>query len=243
MVIGDAIATLEASGDHLLAISCSGNLFLWNISQQKSQLSCSLLPIMENNPDISVIRARISPNLKPVVTLSNHFSFLYHSEMETWVRVADNKFPFSEYSTQMVIRNAREKVKGILSDVQLTSTLNPDQLRDAYDQKDLETIPHLENMMASALCLESQEDYKYWLRTYVQFLTGQSNEQKLHEICNFLLGPHLKNPSSWDPFILKLSKRDLLKELLPLMASNRTLQRLLTQLKAVSYTHLTLPTT
>jgi len=80
--------------------------------------------------------------------------------------------------------------------------------------------------------LESPDEYKYWLRTYVIRLTNEALESKLHELCTFLLGPTTKPPpNSWDPNILKLPKRELLNELLPLIASNRSLQRLVTQLK------------
>jgi len=86
--------------------------------------------------------------------------------------------------------------------------------------------------MAASLVLESPDEYKYWLRTYVHRLTNGELESKLYEVCTFLLGPTTKPaPSSWDPYILKLSKRELLSELLPVIASNHSFQRLVNQFK------------
>lgn len=86
--------------------------------------------------------------------------------------------------------------------------------------------------MASALVLESSDEYKKWLKDYVQRLTDQENELKLHEICTFLLGPLSSlHDGNWNPLILDIPKRTLLQELFPIMNSNRALQKLVNQFR------------
>jgi len=228
LVVGDPIAALESNGDFLVSVSCGGTLHIWNVPLQKCILNTSILSLVDSG-DINITRVRISKSGKPLLTFSNHFSFAYHFDMQVWARVADDKYFLSEFSSSLQFL-AKGGPKGSLAEIQLMTNLAHGALGSNVDQKLMETIAHLESQVASALLLESQDEYKYWLQTYVTRLTKESLEAKLHEICNFLLGPVSKQ-TSWDPFILNFSKRDLLNEFLPIISSNRSLQRLVTQFK------------
>ncbi|KAM9981637.1 hypothetical protein ACTFIY_003934 [Dictyostelium cf. discoideum] len=125
-------------------------------------------------------------------------------------------------------------------------------------QQQLSTSLFLEKQLWLAQVLESSLEYKHWLLIYTKYLTNCCNIVKLTDLCTDLLGPSStlndrhhhhhhnhttgmsmeSNPFSnnslsipWESTILGLSKRSLLKEILPIMAGNRTLQRMVGQFK------------
>lgn len=101
--------------------------------------------------------------------------------------------------------------------------------QSSQEIKNLETIAHLESMVASAEILQSTEEYKHWLTLYVKKLTELQLEDKLNELCHSFLGsPGFS--TNWNPKILGIPKRQLVKEFLPIIGSNRNLQRLANQI-------------
>jgi hypothetical protein len=60
--------------------------------------------------------------------------------------------------------------------------------------------------------------------TYARYLIENDYEDKITELCNNLLGPLYS--LNWNQMILIYKKRDLLKDILPLMAQNLSFQRL-----------------
>ncbi len=74
--------------------------------------------------------------------------------------------------------------------------------------------------------------YKYWLTTYTRRLTEEADIGRLTELCQFLLGPPSRNANkNWEPSVLGMSKRELLRSLLPIMSTNRGLQRVVAQFR------------
>ncbi|CAO2181190.1 unnamed protein product, partial [Urochloa humidicola] len=104
----------------------------------------------------------------------------------------------------------------------------------------LQTRAHLETQLAASLALKSAQEYRQCLLSYVRFLAREADESRLREVCESFLGPPVgmvgsvsstdpKNPV-WDPYVLEMKKHKLLKEdILPSMASNRKVQRLLNE--------------
>jgi protein HIRA/HIR1 len=103
-----------------------------------------------------------------------------------------------------------------------------------------QTRVHLEVQMSSALALKSGTEYRRCLTAYARCLSKETDEARLRELCEELLGPVHLGPSSqsitgeklhsWESDILGMRKRELLKDVvLPAMASNRAIQRLLNE--------------
>ena len=106
------------------------------------------------------------------------------------------------------------------------SLSTPQQLLSAQaDSTATTTISHLEHQLAAALVLESPVEYQHCLRAYTRKLASEADAHRLKELAYSLLGPP-KGQSDWNPFVLDLSKHDLLRELLPIISQNRALQRL-----------------
>ncbi|KAJ3299326.1 HIR complex subunit [Borealophlyctis nickersoniae] len=91
--------------------------------------------------------------------------------------------------------------------------------------------------LASSLVLRTPKEYHHWLIRYARKLADESAVTKIKELCDSLLGPlasanqssPLSADGGWDPLVLGLRKRELLKEILPIIAGNRGLQRTVQQ--------------
>ncbi|OMO89148.1 hypothetical protein COLO4_19917 [Corchorus olitorius] len=99
----------------------------------------------------------------------------------------------------------------------------------------VQTRAHLEAQLASSLALKSPNEYRQSLLSYIRFLAREADESRLREVCESFYGPPTgmasdsKNPA-WDPYVLGMRKHKLLREdILPAMASNRKVQRLLNE--------------
>ncbi|KAL0369542.1 UNVERIFIED_CONTAM: protein HIRA [Sesamum angustifolium] len=92
----------------------------------------------------------------------------------------------------------------------------------------VQTRAHLEAQMASALALNSPNEYRQWrLMSHVYEKFVRAFLDLPLEWLN--LDQSRKHPA-WDPFVLGLNKHKLLREdILPAMASNRKVQRLLNE--------------
>jgi len=95
----------------------------------------------------------------------------------------------------------------------------------------VETISHLEHQLASAFVLHSPKEYRHWLHAYARRLSIDAHEAKLQELCSFFVGPPPPKPITWEPNVLGISKRELLTEILPIISTNRSLQRLANQIR------------
>lgn len=92
------------------------------------------------------------------------------------------------------------------------------------------TLAFLENQLASALTLQSAQEYRYWLLIYARFLVNEGSEYRLRELCKELLGPvHKSATTAWELTTLGLRKRELLREVLPVIGENLRFQRLFTE--------------
>ncbi|XP_047618388.1 protein HIRA isoform X5 [Phacochoerus africanus] len=92
------------------------------------------------------------------------------------------------------------------------------------------TLAYLESQVAAALTLQSSHEYRHWLLLYARYLVNEGFEYRLREICKDLLGPvHSSTGSQWESTVVGLRKRDLLKELLPVIGQNLRFQRLFTE--------------
>ena len=86
----------------------------------------------------------------------------------------------------------------------------------------------IEAKLSSCLYLGSSAEYRYWLGALVKTLARAGQEARLRTIFDDLLGG---GGGGSETSILGVDKRKLLEEVLPLVASNVSLQRLFTEYK------------
>ncbi|CAG5917506.1 unnamed protein product [Menidia menidia] len=186
--------------------------------------------------DSSVSQSLLTQQGVPVVGLSNGKSYCFSVSLETWTLIADkgdslvqcadfrsclpsHDAPVS--SGPLAVMQGRNLNAGRLAS-RLSST--PHHLQQSM------TLAFLENQLASALTLQSSQEYRYWLLIYARFLVNEGSEYRLRELCKELLGPvHKSTATSWEPATLGLRKRELLREVLPVIGANLRFQRLFTE--------------
>ncbi|CAI2173761.1 11228_t:CDS:10 [Funneliformis geosporum] len=252
IMLESAASFLEICREYLLCITQTGLISIWDLRNLKAIVgSVSTAPILQAatlsaedfHSAASIISACVRPNGVPLLVTSLNEAWSYHLDMNTWVRVYDPRYSTQDPSnseTSEVIDGsilaslesmARQRGGNIGSLAYLRYPGGKDTQGKAH------VIGHLENQLVSAEMVNSPTEYKRLLFAYAQQLADEGAEFRLHEICMMLLGPvngqdsYTNNQilSNWDPFIMGMSKRQLLKEILPILSSNRTLQRHVTE--------------
>ncbi|CAI5735131.1 unnamed protein product [Peronospora destructor] len=189
---------------------------------------------------------------------SSLLSYTFDSAMSSWMRVADDSFVYSDFAS--VLPTDAVTVKSVpvgpLRQLQNASCYGRiprgiasamlSRMSDPVMQRNV-TRSHLEHQAAAAIVLKSATEYCYWIQAYARFLTHDEDVTRLDELCAEMMGPfHASSASSsvngkdsmlrvdesskWDPMVLDLAKRDVLKvHILPTVATNRALQRVVTK--------------
>ncbi|KAG0489681.1 hypothetical protein HPP92_006544 [Vanilla planifolia] len=245
MMMGSAAVFIDCDESwKLLLVTKRGLLYVWDLFSRTCLLHDSLAPLVSSREDVSskdagtirVISAKFSKSGSPLVVLASRHAFLLDMNMKCWLRVADDCFPASNFASSFSLSSIHSGELGNLQiDVGKFMARKPTWTRVTDDG--VQTRAHLETQLASALSLKSPNEYRQCLLAYVRFLAREADESRLREVCESFLGPPTgmsesvsPDTKSWDPCILGLKKHKLLREdILPAMATNRKVQRLLNE--------------
>ncbi|KAG0244912.1 HIR complex subunit [Actinomortierella wolfii] len=215
---------------------------------------------------VSITSATVRQNGLPLLTTSAGHGYTYHEGMKSWTRVVDAWYATSSFfgvdPSTAIGGNATSSGGGVSSPLQRKGVLAHLQAaaiggrldRDVSFARELlhvdaavqgaVTLRHLENQVAAAQILNSPVEYKQWLRCYAQKLAEDGANARVEELCKYLMGPSYSGGenSGWVPTVLGMQKRELLRDILPILSSNRALQRVVkeyaTALEALSPTSL-----
>ncbi|GAB4859765.1 hypothetical protein Ancab_011243 [Ancistrocladus abbreviatus] len=230
----------------LLLVTRKGSLYVWDLFNRCCLLHNSLTCLLSWDSGLSskdagmikVISAKLSHCGSPLVVLATRHAFLFDMSLMCWLRVADDRFPASNFASSWSLGSSQSgELAALQVDVRKFSARKPGWSRVTDDG--MQTRAHLEDQLASALALKSPHEYRQCLLSYVRFLAREADESRLREVCESFLGPpsgmgevvssNLTN-LSWDPCVLGMKKHRLLREdIIPAMASNRKVQRLLNE--------------
>ncbi|KAL4591705.1 hypothetical protein LXL04_004676 [Taraxacum kok-saghyz] len=222
----------------LLLVTRKGALYVWDLFNRKCILHDSLASLMPSDPKstgtVKVISAKLSKSGSPLVTLATRHAFMFDMSLMCWLRVADDCFPASNFASTFNLGFPQNgELAALQVDVRKFLARKPGWSRVTDDG--VQTRAHLEAQLASALSLKSSNEYRQCLLSYIRFLAREADESRLREVCENFLGPptgmaQSATNSSWDPCVLGMKKHKLLREdILPAMASNRKVQRLLNE--------------
>ncbi|KAI4334258.1 hypothetical protein L6164_018969 [Bauhinia variegata] len=230
----------------LLLVTRKGSLYLWDLFNRTCLLHDSLASLVASSPSssakdagtIKVISARLSRSGSPLVVLATRHAFLFDMSLKCWLRVADDCFPGSNFASSWSLGSIQSgELAALQVDVRKYLARKPGWTRVTDDG--VQTRAHLEAQLASSLALGSPNEYRQCLLSYIRFLAREADESRLREVCESFLGPPTgmaeetsanSNNMAWDPFVLGMRKHKLLREdILPAMASNRKVQRLLNE--------------
>lgn len=177
-----------------------------------------------------IAECRVTQHGEPILILSDGHVFVYSKDFASWLRVADDLSPNSDYMRTV----PPTKKVGLLRSLQGGAGVKPRAFPSLTGMGDLrrsavESLAHLESLMESAIALGSAVDYRYYLTNYAARITAAVSDDvencivRLRELCDKFLNS--KQPST-DPTILGMSCRELLKQtILPVVSANRQMQR------------------
>ncbi|CAG8610013.1 8611_t:CDS:10 [Dentiscutata erythropus] len=244
IMLESSASFLEICRDYLLVLTQVGLLSIWDLRNLKAIVhSVSIAPILSsaslNSDDftssVSIISAHVRSNGIPLLITSTNDAWCYHFDMHVWTRVYDPRYTSKDSTGSEVgevndggilatlenyARQGSAKNLGSLSHLRrLSGNDTPGQPNHM--------IGYLENQLISAELVNSPVEYKKLLFQYAQKIADEEAEYRLHELYDF--GGRAK--SNWDPFLMGMSKRQLLEEVLTVLSSNRSLQRHVTEYK------------
>ncbi|CAO2824764.1 unnamed protein product [Amaranthus hypochondriacus] len=228
----------------LLLITKKGSLYLWDLFSRSCLLQDTLASLFAADPmaplhnagTIKIISAKVSKSGSPLVVLATRHAFLYDMSLKCWLRVADDCFLTSNFASSLNMGSSQcGELSTLQVDVRKFLARKPVWSRVADDG--LQTRSQLEAQLASALTLKSANEYRQCLVSYVRHLARKADESRLREVCESFLGPPIGMGAAssnqnieWDPCVLGLKKHELLRDdILPAVASNRKVQRLLNE--------------
>ncbi|XP_057295840.1 protein HIRA-like isoform X2 [Hydractinia symbiolongicarpus] len=230
LVVNGHVSQLQCHGRHVMVLTSTGNISVWDMKNLKAVIrSESLIPILKD-ANQSISHSFVNENGFPVVTLSNHSVYMFDQSLASWVLLA-GACDSLQLSADLGSCSTGAQPKGPLHSVQAPLSRMSKQmirgLRLNPTKQQTNTFSYLESQVCAALSINSPEEYHFWLMTYARYIVQSNEESRLRELCEDLLGPVIftKKASSWQPKILCYDKRDLLKDMLPILASNLRFQR------------------
>ncbi|CAI0398255.1 unnamed protein product [Linum tenue] len=247
MMTGSAATFVDCDENwKLLLVTQKGSLYIWDLFRRSCLLQDSLTSLVISDPKsstkgtIKVISAKLSKSGSPLVVLDTRHAFLFDTSLRCWLRVADDCFPTSNFASSWNLGSVHSgELSALQVEVRKYMGRKPSWNRVTDDG--IQTRAHLEAQLASSLALKSPNEYRQCLLSYIRFLAREADESRLREVCESFLGPPTgmaeaatsssdsKNVA-WDPCVLGMRKQKLLREdILPAMACNRKVQRLLNE--------------
>ncbi|KAM8961120.1 protein HIRA isoform 2-T2 [Pelodytes ibericus] len=236
IILPSPISNLQCTGSFVMALTAAAALSVWDVQNQIVVIKDeSLQPILSGN-DMTVSQTLLTQRGVPVLSLSNGKAYCFNPALSAWNLVSDKQDSLAQCADYRNCLSSQDAImcSGPLAIIQGRASSAGKQAARLFTMphqvQQETTMAHLENQIAAALMLQSSQEYQYWLLIYAQYLVNEGFEHRLREVCQDLLGPvHRSAGSQWDSRILGLRKRDLLKELLPLIGQNLRFQRLFTE--------------
>jgi len=236
MIMDYPVSMLQCQESFMMVITASGHLSVWNLQKKCVLINKESLATIFDEADLDITQASLKSNGCPVVSLSNNSVYTFDTALGCWSSLAsdeDNLRLSADISSCMEGIIPRGVLHSIQSPLKRISTWTKG-LRLNSTKQQTNTISHLENQLLASLSLESASEYHFWLMTLTRYVVQCGDELRLRDLCKEFLGPvHQmssdKKASSWESMVLTFQKRDLLKDMLPIIASNLRFQRIYTE--------------
>ncbi|XP_032899446.1 protein HIRA isoform X3 [Amblyraja radiata] len=236
ILLQSPISTLHCASHFVMALMATATLSVWDAKKQTVLVKDeSLITILSGN-DTTITQSLLTHHGVPVVTLSNGKSYCFNTSLCTWNLISDKQDSLVQCADYRSCLTSQEAMlcSGPLATVQGCGINAGRQAARLSSMPHVlqrgTTLAYLENQVAAAMTLKSSQEYRHWLLIYTRYLVNEGFEPRLRELCKDLLGPvHNSSSSQWESTVLGLRKRELLKEMLPVIGQNLRFQRLFTE--------------
>ena len=237
VMMNSKICVLKCTGHFLMAITIKGSLFVWNLKKLTAVIKNESLTSIIPSNEISIESASLMEHGLPLISLSNGHAYTFNADLASWLLLAnkdDCLFLCADYHncvSSIDVFNQQGSLSALQSQKHRGGNQASRLFRSNPSMQQSCTVSHLESQMVSSLAMKSPGEYKFWLMTYVRYLVQEGLESRLRDTCDELLGPAhgSRQQTKWEPSILGHIKRTLLQEILPIIGSNLSFQRLFTE--------------
>nr|KAF6465419.1 histone cell cycle regulator [Rousettus aegyptiacus] len=236
ILLPSPISTLHCTGSYVMALTAAATLSVWDVHRQVVVVKEESLHSILAGSDMTVSQILLTQHGIPVMNLSNGKAYCFNPSLSTWNLVSDKQDSLAQcadFRSSLPPQDAM-LCSGPLAIIQGRASTSGRQAARLFSVPHVvqqeTTLAYLENQVAAALTLQSSHEYRHWLLLYARYLVNEGFEYRLREICKDLLGPvHYSTGSQWESTVVGLRKRELLKELLPVIGQNLRFQRLFTE--------------
>ncbi|EPQ13516.1 Protein HIRA [Myotis brandtii] len=236
ILLSSPISTLHCTGSYVMALTAAATLSVWDVHRQVVVVKEESLHSILAGSDMTVSQILLTQHGIPVMNLSDGKAYCFNPSLSTWNLVSDKQDSLAQcadFRSSLPPQDAM-LCSGPLAIVQGRASTSGRQAARLFSVPHVvqqeTTLAYLENQVAAALTLQSSHEYRHWLLLYARYLVNEGFEYRLREICKDLLGPvHYSTGSQWESTVVGLRKRELLKELLPVIGQNLRFQRLFTE--------------
>ncbi|XP_007119131.1 protein HIRA isoform X3 [Physeter macrocephalus] len=236
ILLPSPISTLHCTGSYVMALTATATLSVWDVHRQIVVVKEESLHSILAGSDMTVSQILLTQHGIPVMNLSDGKAYCFNPSLSAWNLVSDKQDSLAQcadFRSSLPPQDAM-LCSGPLAIVQGRASTSGRQAARLFSVPHMvqqeTTLAYLESQVAAALTLRSSHEYRHWLLLYVRYLVNEGFEYRLREICKDLLGPvHSSTGSQWESTVVGLRKRDLLKELLPVIGQNLRFQRLFTE--------------
>jgi protein HIRA/HIR1 len=209
LVAGGLIALLRVKGAAVTIITSFGKLFSWDISSQTAVHSgIDIGPVAADPRNADVLDVDINadgrvtllvaPRRRAARHLAPARAYTYHSGLGCWIELGDadsDVYKLSDFHNGVDPATLKAPT-GALAKIQapLRAGIPGAQLARAAALRKLDvqvqvtaTQSYIQGQLAAAAALQSADEYRYWLRCYVQVLARHSREADLRSVFNAML--------------------------------------------------------
>ncbi|KAM7145070.1 protein HIRA isoform 2-T2 [Macrochelys suwanniensis] len=236
IILHSPISALHCTGSYVMALTTIATLSVWDVHKQSVVVKDESLQTILAGSDTSVSQILLTQHGIPVMSLSDGKAYCFNPSLSTWNLVSDKQDSLAQCADYRNSLPSQEAMlcSGPLAIIQGRTSNSGRQAARLFSMPHLvqqeTTLAYLENQIAAALTLRSSHEYRHWLLIYARYLVNEGFEYRLRELCKDLLGPvHYSAGSQWESTVVGLRKRELLKELLPVIGQNLRFQRLFTE--------------
>ncbi|NWT65493.1 HIRA protein, partial [Prunella himalayana] len=236
IILNTPISTLHCTGSCIMALTTAATLSVWDVHKQTAIVRDESLQTIFSGSDATVSQILLTQHGIPVMSMSDGKAYCFNPSLSTWNLVSDKQDSLAQCADFRTSLPSQEAMlcSGPLAVIQGRSSNSGRQAARLFSMPHLvqqeTTLAYLENQIAAALMLQSSHEYHHWLLIYARYLVNEGFEYRLRELCKDLLGPvHYSAGSQWESTVMGLRKRELLKELLPVIGQNLRFQRLFTE--------------
>ncbi|CAJ0634663.1 4655_t:CDS:2 [Entrophospora sp. SA101] len=232
IVLDSAASHLLISREYLLCLSQTGIINVWKLPKLESIVSSvSIVPIIQPSSTsladlhyASIEKIFIRPRGVPILMTDTNEAWCYHLSAKTWVQIYDPRYSSKEKMKTTTEEYGGDDTRGILNTIEKIARDRGDNYGTlSYLAQGESKLGHLYNQLLSAELVSSPNEYKEILLSYAKALADVGNGEKINILCSRLLDTF----DVWDRFIAGMSKHELLKDVLAILSTNRSLQQLI----------------